>query len=92
MVGFGKRIIDVPFSRTFPFFLFLGELNIWRFLRIHRSYCMHDGGDGSWVVNNVISQPNAGLMVDEDQERDGERSHTTETCGFLVFESAGSHS
>jgi len=53
---------------------------------------MHDGGDGSWVVNNVISQPNAGLMVDEDQERDGERSHTTETCGFLVFESAGSHS
>ncbi|KXH76885.1 MAG: hypothetical protein AM326_06325 [Candidatus Thorarchaeota archaeon SMTZ-45] len=48
-----------------------------------------DGGDGSWVANNVVTQASAGLMVDEDQVRDSERSHTTETCGFIAFQTAG---
>jgi len=47
------------------------------------------GGDGGWVVNNLISQTHAGLMIDESQEDD--RKHTTETCGFIAFETAGTY-
>jgi hypothetical protein len=47
-----------------------------------------DGGNGGWVANNIVTQASAGLMVDEDQVRDSERSHTTETCGFIAFQTA----
>jgi flagellin-like protein len=51
-----------------------------------------DGGDGGWIATHTISQTQAGLMIDEDQVNDSERNHTTETCGFLAFESEGSYS
>ena len=47
---------------------------------------MVDGG-----VTHTITQSQAGLMIDEDQVSDSDRSHTTETCGFLTFESSGSY-
>lgn len=50
-----------------------------------------DGGDGGWCVSHTITQSQAGLMIDEDQVSDSERSHTTETCGFLAFEASGSY-
>ncbi len=48
-----------------------------------------DGSDGGWCVIHTITQSQAGLMIDEDQVSDSERNHTTETCGFLSFESGG---
>ena len=48
-----------------------------------------DGGDGGWVVVHTITQTQAGLMIDEDQVYDSERSHTSETCGFFTFQSEG---
>ena len=50
-----------------------------------------DGGDGGWIVNYSVSQTHAGLMVDEDQEKDNDRSHANETCGFLAFKTVGSY-
>jgi flagellin-like protein len=50
-----------------------------------------DGGDGSWIVDYSLSQTQAGLMVDEDQQKDSDRSHANETCGFLAFETAGTY-
>jgi flagellin-like protein len=50
-----------------------------------------DGGDGGWIVNYSVSQTQAGLMVDEDQYQDSERSHANETCGFIAFETAGTY-
>ena len=51
-----------------------------------------DGGDGGWCVVHTITQTQSGLMIDEDQVGDSERSHTSETCGFLAFETEGSYS
>ncbi len=51
-----------------------------------------DGGDGGWCVVHTITQAQAGLMIDEDQVSDSDRSHTSETCGFFAFESKGSYS
>jgi hypothetical protein len=48
-----------------------------------------DGGDGGWCVVHSVTQTQAGLMMDEDQVSDSERSHTGETCGFFAFESEG---
>lgn len=48
-----------------------------------------DGNNGGWVIDYSISQTQAGLSIDEDQEGDTERNHTTETCGFIAFETAG---
>jgi hypothetical protein len=50
-----------------------------------------DGGDGGWCIAHTITQNQAGLMIDEDQVSDNDRSHTTETCSFLAFESSGSY-
>lgn len=50
-----------------------------------------DGGDGSWALVYSTSSTQLGLACDEDQVNDSERSHTTETCGFIVFETAGSY-
>jgi flagellin-like protein len=50
-----------------------------------------DGSDGGWVVVHTITQTQAGLMIDEDQVSDSERSHTSETCGFFAFETEGSY-
>lgn len=49
-----------------------------------------DGGNGGWVIHHSITTTTSGLMIEEDQVRDSERSHTTETCGFLIFETSGS--
>jgi flagellin-like protein len=50
-----------------------------------------DGGNGGWVVNYSLSQTQAGLMIDEDQVENSERSHIDETCGFIAFETAGTY-
>jgi flagellin-like protein len=50
-----------------------------------------DGSDGSWAIMYSASSTQLGLACDEDQVKDSERSHTTETCGFIVFENAGSY-
>ena len=50
-----------------------------------------DGGDGGWCAFHTITQSQAGLMCDEDQVSDSDRSHTTETCGFLTFESSSTY-
>ncbi|PVX23759.1 MAG: hypothetical protein CW691_09690 [Candidatus Bathyarchaeum sp.] len=50
-----------------------------------------DGNNGGWTLDYSISQTQAGLAVDEDQVGDSERGHTTETCGFIAFETAGSY-
>ena len=56
------------------------------------SHLEADGNDGGWCVVYSVTQTQIGLMIDEDQERDSERSHTSETCGFLVFETEGNYS
>jgi len=50
-----------------------------------------DGGDGGWGIAHSTTLTRIGLMIDEDQESDNERNHTTETCGFIAFESIGSY-
>jgi hypothetical protein len=51
-----------------------------------------DGSDGSWAIVYSTSATQLGLACDEDQVKDTDRSHTTEICGFIVFERAGSFS
>ena len=51
-----------------------------------------DGPNGGWAVDHTLTQTQAGLMIDEDQVQDTERSHITEICGFWVFETAGNFS
>jgi flagellin-like protein len=51
-----------------------------------------DGGNGGWALVYSTSSTQLGLACDEDQVSDFERSHITETCGFIVFENAGSYS
>jgi flagellin-like protein len=50
-----------------------------------------DGNNGGWALVYSTSSTQLGLACDEDQVNDSERSHTTETCGFVVFESTGSY-
>lgn len=50
-----------------------------------------DGSDGSWALVYSTSSTQLGLACDEDQVNDSERSHTTETCGFIAFETVGSY-
>jgi flagellin-like protein len=50
-----------------------------------------DGGNGGWALVYSTSSTQLGLACDEDQVRDSERNHTTETCGFMVFETVGSY-
>ena len=49
-----------------------------------------DGGDGGWSVVHSINLSRVGLLIDEDQENDSERKHTSETCGFIAFQQVGS--
>jgi hypothetical protein len=51
-----------------------------------------DGSDGSWAIVYSTSATQLGLACDEDQVKDTDRSHTTEICGFIVFEETGSYS
>ena len=51
-----------------------------------------DGGDGGWCVVHSTTLSRVGLLIDEDQESDSERKHTSETCGFISFEDSGSFS
>jgi hypothetical protein len=50
-----------------------------------------DGSDGGWTIVYSTASTQLGLACDEDQVKDTDRSHTTETCGFIVFENAGSY-
>jgi len=50
-----------------------------------------DGGNGGWALVYSTSSTQLGLACDEDQVNDSERSHISETCGFIVFETAGSY-
>ncbi|MCG7532359.1 hypothetical protein MHM98_13560 [Psychrobium sp. MM17-31] len=43
-----------------------------------------DGGDGGWVVRHNVSNNGVFTAVDED-DLDGERAHTTERLGILLF-------
>lgn|GEM_PF-1589146 len=45
----------------------------------------HDGGDGGWVRRCSLSTTSIGLTVDEDRDRDSERSHTAEDIGVIIF-------
>ena len=48
-----------------------------------------DGGDGGWAVlygSSPLSSTTLTLAVDEDQLSNSERNHTTEQCGYIVFE------
>ncbi|MGH1432517.1 MAG: DUF6701 domain-containing protein [Neptuniibacter sp.] len=47
-----------------------------------------DGGDGSWARGCDSTTTTVSVEVDEDTYRDGERSHTTEDVGVLVFGAA----
>ena len=47
-----------------------------------------DGNNGGWALVYSTSSTQVGLAVDEDQVYDSERSHTSETCGFIAFENA----
>jgi len=44
-----------------------------------------DGNNGGWLRRCSLSASAVGLTVDEDIDRDSERSHTTEQAGLLVF-------
>jgi hypothetical protein len=50
-----------------------------------------DGNNGGWALAYSTTNTELGLACDEDQVNDSERSHTTETCGFIVFQSSGSY-
>ncbi len=50
-----------------------------------------DGSNGGWALVYSTSSTQLGLACDEDQVNDSERSHISETCGFIVFETAGSY-
>lgn len=45
-----------------------------------------EGIDGGWLVMCYLDSGSIGLYVEEDQEKDTERSHTVESVGFIVFE------
>lgn len=45
-----------------------------------------DGGDGGWLVECSLSTTQVGYHIDEDQENDSDRSHTTEQAGYVVFD------
>ena len=47
-----------------------------------------DGSDGLWVRRCGISNTSVGLTMDEDQDLDTERNHTTEIAGILAIEEA----
>jgi len=47
-----------------------------------------DGGDGGWLRRGTLTDGEIGLVVDEDTFHDGERNHTTERAGILLFEQA----
>jgi len=48
----------------------------------------HDGGDGGWLRRCSVTTTDVDLVVDEDQYRDTERSHTPEAAGLVLFERA----
>ena len=43
-----------------------------------------DGTDGGWIRRCSLSAGSVALTVDEDQDNDGERSHTTERAAILA--------
>jgi VCBS repeat-containing protein len=48
-----------------------------------------DGSDGGWAALfgvSPVSVTNLNLVIEEDQIRDAERSHTTEQVSYIVFE------
>jgi len=44
-----------------------------------------DGVDGGWLRRCDLSASAVGLHVEEDQDNDAERNHTTEVAGILAF-------
>ncbi|MFH1790266.1 MAG: LamG-like jellyroll fold domain-containing protein [bacterium] len=51
-----------------------------------------DGNEGSWGVMCDLQTSYLGMHAEEDQEGDSERSHTSETFGYIAFGSAISSS
>ncbi|MBD3343555.1 MAG: DUF5107 domain-containing protein, partial [Chitinivibrionales bacterium] len=48
-----------------------------------------DGNNGGWAVlygSNPVTSTSINLAIDEDQESDIERNHTSEQVGYVVFE------
>jgi hypothetical protein len=48
-----------------------------------------DGGNGSWAIlygDNPVKVDELAIAVDEDQAWDGERKHTSEQVGYILFE------
>ena len=44
-----------------------------------------DGGDGGWLRRCQVTTTGVRLLVDEDQDQNNERNHTTERAGLMVF-------
>lgn len=51
-----------------------------------------DGNDGSWGVQCNATLVQVGMHADEDQVTDSERNHTTETFGWIAFDTAFAYS
>ncbi|MEM7257726.1 MAG: DUF6701 domain-containing protein [Pseudomonadota bacterium] len=47
-----------------------------------------DGSNGGWVRRCDLQSNSIGLLIDEDQSNDSERSHTTEIASVFVFSKA----
>jgi len=45
----------------------------------------HNGGDGGWLRRCDLTSNGIGLIVDEDQDQDGERNHAAENAGIVAF-------
>ena len=45
----------------------------------------HNGGDGGWLRRCSLTTTALGLTVDEDQDQNSERSHTSEQAGIFLF-------
>ena len=44
-----------------------------------------DGGDGGWLRRCQVTTSGVRLLIDEDQDQNSERNHTTERAGLMVF-------
>ncbi len=70
------RETEIDFGETVEDAVFLAQMQ------------SHDGGDSSTVRGVSLSDTGAIVYVEEEQSRDGETGHTTETVGYLAL-SAG---
>ncbi|PLX27104.1 hypothetical protein C0581_03680 [Candidatus Parcubacteria bacterium] len=49
----------------------------------------HDGGDSAGMRHRNVGSNSVEIMIEEEQSRDSEMSHTTESVGYLVLDGVG---